>query len=61
MNQINTSGGIPVLGLTPNWLVGIVKSNGYQMIITKDGSKFEKSIFNGLDNAQFVVSHELCL
>ena len=28
------------------------------MIITKDGSKFEKSIFNGLDDGQFVVSRK---
>jgi hypothetical protein len=45
---ITVGGGVPVLGLTPYWLVGIVKANeaGYKLITSKDGSDFVSSSFS---------------
>lgn len=55
MTTIPLSGGVPVLGLTPNWMVGIVKSKEYHMVVTKDGSKFIRSSFNGQEESHFVA------
>ena len=48
---ISLGGGLPVLGLASDWLVGVVKSSdGYQLITTsKDGTTFTKgeSVFLG--------------
>jgi hypothetical protein len=46
-SSVTLAGGIPVLGLSPDWLVGVImSSSGFQLVSCKDGSTFVQGVFN---------------
>ncbi|KAI8902073.1 hypothetical protein BC833DRAFT_521459 [Globomyces pollinis-pini] len=48
-------GGVPVIGITENWLVAVVKlTDGYHMSICKDGTNFVKSKFSYYESSEYV-------
>ena len=55
---IALAGGIPVLGLSPNWLVAVIKaSSSYQLVTCKDGINFNQGVFNEIksDSGSVVI------
>jgi hypothetical protein len=46
-SSVTLAGGIPVLGLSPDWLVGVIMTpSGFQLVTCKDGSTFTQGVFN---------------